>query len=81
MNLKVSNQLDVEYEALFQSVFTDLKEFGVEGMSPLQGVKVKSFFKPESLVNNSTKVVYEDESGYFLSEAHNGLGYTKLIYI
>lgn len=78
---KVSNQLDVEYEALFQSVFTDLKEFGVEGMSPLQGVKVKSFFRPESLVNNSTKVVYKDESGYFLSEAHNGLGYTKLIYI
>lgn len=78
---KISEQLDGEYANLFKSVFDDLKTFGVSGASALQTVAVKSSFKPELLMQNSTKVVYKDEVGQFLPEAHNGLGFTKLIYI
>lgn len=78
---KVSEQLNKEYAELFKSVFKDLTNFGVDGMSPLQTVTVTSSFSPEALVHNSTRVVYEDEVGHFLPEAHNGLGFTKLIYI
>jgi len=78
---KISEQLDSEYAKLFKSVFDDLKTFGVNGASALQTVAVKSLFKPELLMQNSTKVFYEDEVGQFLPESHNGLGFTKLIYI
>lgn len=77
----ISQQLDSEYEQLFKSVFDDLNNFGVDGMSALQAVAVKSSFKPETLMQNSTKVFYQDEAGQYLPEAHNGLGFTKLIFI
>jgi len=32
-------------------------------------------------MKDSTKVFYQDETGQYLPEAHNGLGFTKLIYI
>jgi len=77
----VSEQLDGKYATLFKSVFDDLNTFGVNGMSALQTVAVRSSFEPETLMKNSTKVFYQDETGQNLPEAHNGLGFTKLIFI
>ena len=77
----ISKRLDGEYREMFESVFTDLNTFGVNGMSALQKVAVKALFIPEALIRNSTRVVYQDETGQFLPEAHNGLGFTKLRYI
>lgn len=77
----ISQQLDGEYEQLFKSVFDDLNTFGVNGMSALQTVAVRSSFKPETLMKDSTKVFYQNETGQYLPEAHNGLGFTKLIFI
>lgn len=77
----ISKQLDNEYATLFKSIFDDLNTFGVNGMSALQTVAVRSSFKPETLMKDSTKVFYQDETGQYLPEAHNGLGFTKLIYI
>lgn len=62
-------------------MFDDLNTFGVNGMSALQTVAVRSSFKPETLMKDSTKVFYRDEAGQYLPEAHNGLGFTKLIFI
>ena len=77
----ISEQLDGEYATLFKSVFDDLNTFGVNGMSALQTVAGRSSFKPETLMKDSTKVFYRDEAGQYLPEAHNGLGFTKLIFI
>jgi len=77
----ISKQLDNEYATLFKSIFDDLNTFGVNGMSALQTVAVRSSFKPETLMKDSTKVFYQDETGQYLPEAHNGLGFTKLIFI
>ena len=77
----ISEQLDGEYATLFKSVFDDLNTFGVNGVSALQTVAVRSSFKPETLMKDSTKVFYRDEAGQYLPEAHNGLGFTKLIFI
>ena len=78
---EISDKLDGEYANLFKSVFEDLNTFGVNGMSALQTVAVRSSFEPETLMKNSTKVYYQDETGQNLPEAHNGLGFTKLIFI
>lgn len=78
---EISDKLDGEYANLFKSVFEDLNTFGVNGMSALQTVTVRSSFEPETLMKNSTKVFYQDETGQNLPEAHNGLGFTKLIFI
>ena len=78
---EISDKLDGEYANLFKSVFEDLNTFGVNGMSALQTVAVRSSFEPETLMKNSTKVFYQDETGQNLPEAHNGLGFTKLIFI
>jgi ATP-dependent OLD family endonuclease len=77
----ISKKLDGEYADLFSSVFEDLNTFGVNGMSALQTVAVRSSFKPETLMKDSTKVFYQNETGQYLPEAHNGLGFTKLIFI
>ena len=78
---EISDKLDGEYANLFKSVFEDLNTFGVNGMSALQTVAVRSSFEPETLMKNSTKVFYQDETGQNRPEAHNGLGFTKLIFI
>ena len=78
---EISDKLDGEYANLFKSVFEDLNTFGVNGMSALQTVTVRSSFEPETLMKDSTKVFYRDEAGQYLPEAHNGLGFTKLIFL
>lgn len=78
---KVAMGLDGEYSALFASVFDDLKVFGAGTGSSLQEVKVVSEFRAADLLKGSTRVIYAHDSGAELPEAHNGLGYSKLIFI
>ncbi|ALJ18414.1 ATP-dependent nuclease [Microbacterium sp. No. 7] len=78
---KVAENLDGEYSTLFASVFGDLKIFGAGTGSSLQEVKVVSEFRAADLLKGSTRVIYAHDSGAELPEAHNGLGYSKLIFI
>ena len=50
-------------------------------MPGFQNMKVVSNFNPAALIKGSTKVTYDDKDGSTFPESHNGLGYTKLIYI
>lgn len=77
----VATQLDGEYSSLFASVFDDLKHFGAETMPSLQEVKVVSDFRAADLLKGNTRVVYAHDSGAVLPEGHNGLGFSKLIFI
>lgn len=77
----VSATLDGEYSALFAGVFGDLKQFGAGAMTTLQELKVVSSFKAADLLKGSTRVMYAHGSGVDLPEAHNGLGFSKLIFI
>ncbi|WP_313279028.1 AAA family ATPase [Timonella senegalensis] len=77
----VATKLDGEYDSLFSSVFEDLRVFGAGRMPSLQDVKVISEFRPAELLRGSTKVTYTHETGPSLPEAHNGLGFSKLIFI
>ncbi|MBB5633639.1 putative ATP-dependent endonuclease of OLD family [Cryobacterium mesophilum] len=77
----VARQLDGEYLTLFEGVFRDLREFGVNRMPSLQDLKVVSEFRAADLLNGSTKVMYAHGADASLPEAHNGLGYSKLIFI
>ena len=77
---ELAKMLDGEYATLFASIFSDLKVFGADRMPSLQEVKVVADFRANELINGSTKVKYV-QSGVDLPEAHNGLGFSKLIYI
>lgn len=79
--LSVGVELDKEYEDLFAGIFLDLRTFGANRMPDLQEIKVVSDFRAGELLRGSTKVVYQHESGQDLPEAHNGLGFSKLIFI
>lgn len=78
---EVGTKLDGEYSTLFSDVFGDLKQFGAGRMPSLQKVKVISEFRAADLLKGSTKVMYAHDSGSDLPEAHNGLGFSKLIFI
>lgn len=78
---EIASKLDGEYSSLFASVFGDLKVFGTGRMSSLQEVKVVSELRAVDLLKGSTKVMYTHDSGDDLPEAHNGLGFSKLIFI
>lgn len=78
---EVASKLDGEYSSLFSAVFGDLKVFGAGRMPNLQEVKVVSELRAVDLLKGSTKVMYSHDSGSDLPEAHNGLGFSKLIYI
>lgn len=77
----VAATLDTEYSTLFADVFGDLKQFGASQMPSLQELKVVSEFRAADLLKGSTKVMYVHGSGADLPEAHNGLGFSKLIFI
>lgn len=78
---EVAEKLDGEYSSLFSAVFGDLKVFGAGRMPSLQEVKVVSELRAVDLLKGSTKVMYAHDSGPALPEAHNGLGFSKLIFI
>lgn len=78
---EVASKLDGEYSSLFSAVFGDLKVFGAGRMPSLQELKVVSELRAVDLLKGSTKVMYAHDSGSDLPEAHNGLGFSKLIFI
>jgi len=78
---EVALKLDGEYSSLFSAVLGDLKVFGAGHMPSLQEVRVVSELRAVDLLKGSTKVMYAHESGRDLPEAHNGLGFSKLIFI
>ncbi len=78
---EVGVTLNGEYATLFESVFSDLRLFGVKGMPSLPEVQVISEFRAADLLKGSTKVMYSHTDGRYLPEAHNGLGFSKLIFI
>jgi len=74
-------RLDTEYVALFKGVFDDLRTFGAERMPSVQELKVISEMRAGDLLTGSTRVVYEHSPDFDLPESHNGLGYSKLIFM
>lgn len=77
--LQVSEDLNTKYECLFDSIFTDLKGFGVNEGVNLQELKIKCIFEAEKILKGNTQLFYDHETN-LLPEAHNGLGYSKLIF-
>ncbi|MDD3940346.1 MAG: AAA family ATPase [Candidatus Pacebacteria bacterium] len=75
---EASMGLDENYETLFKDVFTDLECFGF--VSEEQKLKIKSKFEPEKVIRGNTQIFYECGQD-LLPESHNGLGYSKLIFI
>ncbi len=78
---EIASKLDGEYTTLFSSVFGDLRVFGAGRMPSLQELKIVSELRAVDLLKGSTKVMYAHDSGEELPEAHNGLGFSKLIFI
>lgn len=74
-----SGDLDARYVTLFKSVFDDLKLFGVTTMSGLPPLTLVAELQSLKVLSGSTRLYYDDNGGR-LPEAHNGLGYSKLIY-
>lgn len=78
--LKLSEELDSNYKSFFDGIFTDLKTFGVDSDVNIQSLLVKSQFEAAKILKGNTKLYYE-HGDVLLPEAHNGLGYSKLIFI
>jgi len=77
---KVSEELDGKYKDLFKGIFDDLKTFGVDTKTNIPPIEIKSNFDAEKVIRGNTQVFYDHDSN-LLPEAHNGLGYSKLIYL
>lgn len=77
---KVSEELDGNYKTLFDGIFKDLKGFGLDTGVNIQNLEIRSQFEPANIIKGNTKLFYEHEDN-LLPEAHNGLGYSKLIFI
>lgn len=78
--VKVSEELDGNYKSLFKSIFTDLKSFGLGSGVNIQNLEIKSIFEATKIIKGNTQLFYEHGDN-LLPEAHNGLGYSKLIFI
>lgn len=77
----VAGELDAEYAALFQPIFQDLQTFGLNTIAPVQPLKIVALLEATKVLQGNTTLYYEScAGGPLLPEAHNGLGYTKLIY-
>lgn len=73
--------LDEQYKALFQSIYDDLKIFGVGRMPGLPELSVVSELEGVRVLTGSAHLYYNDAGqSKQLPEAHNGLGYSKLIF-
>jgi hypothetical protein len=78
----VSEGLDIKYQDLFKPIFDDLKEFGTDSMGALPELAVISEFEAAKVVVGNARLYYSEEAGgnRRLPEAHNGLGYSRLIF-
>lgn len=75
-----ATQLDGEYKTVFESVFSDLRSFGISTTPLAHELQVVSQLNATGLLSGSTRVVYAHDD-VLLPESHNGLGYSKLIFI
>lgn len=76
----VSKKLDGNYKSLFKNIFSDLKSFGLNSETNIQNLEIKSKFEAKKIISGNTQIFY-GHGGNLLPEAHNGLGYSKLIFI
>jgi putative ATP-dependent endonuclease of OLD family len=76
---RISDELDEKYANLFNGIFADLKEFGINEGVNLQDLKIKCIFEADKILKGNTQLFYNHEEN-LLPEAHNGLGYSKLIF-
>ena len=73
--------LDEQYQSLFSSIYDDLKLFGIGRMPGLPELSVVSELEGARILTGSAHLYYNDEGqSKRLPEAHNGLGYSKLIF-
>ena len=75
-----NNEWDKKYEEIFDVLIKDLDFFNYPS-SNSHNILIKSKLDPEKLLFGNANVYYEHNSGVFLPESHNGLGYKNLIYI
>lgn len=73
-------QLDGEYKTVFEGVYSDLRNFGISTTPLAHELQVVSQLNATGLLSGSTRVVYAHDD-VLLPESHNGLGYSKLIFI
>ncbi len=78
--VEVSKKLDGKYKDLFKGIFSDLKMFGVNSGINLQELNIKSHFEAKEIIKGNTQLFYNHDDN-LLPEAHNGLGFSKLIFI
>jgi len=77
----VARDLDVKYQDLFKPIFDDLKGFGTDSMGALPELAVISEFEAAKVVKGNATLYYNEAGGSRrLPEAHNGLGYSRLIF-
>lgn len=77
----VAAKLDDDYETLFKPIFADLEMFGFDTATQLQNLKIIASLEAPHVLKGNTRLYYESGTdGLLLPEAHNGLGYTKLIH-
>jgi predicted ATP-dependent endonuclease of OLD family len=77
----VATDLDLKSQDLFKAIFDDLKVFGIGRMGQLPELSVVSEFEAIKLIAGNAHLYYTDSgSGERLPEAHNGLGYSRLIF-
>lgn len=75
------HELDDQYKALFTSIYSDLEIFGVGRMPGLPQLSVVSELEGVSVLRGNAHLYYNDAGETRqLPEAHNGLGYSKLIF-
>ncbi len=76
-----STRLDGNYKEFFKTLFSDLKNFGVNNGTNLQKIEIRSHFEVEEVLKDNASLFYEHDGGELLPETSNGLGYSKLIFI
>jgi len=73
--------LDKQYQELFKAIYVDLQRFGVGSMPGLPVLSVVSQLESVRVLTDNARLYYSDAGQTKqLPEAHNGLGYSKLIF-
>jgi putative ATP-dependent endonuclease of the OLD family len=76
-----SIELDSNYKRFFSTLFSDLKNFGVNSGVNIQEIEIKSHFEVEKVLKDNANLFYKHDGDKLLPEKSNGLGYSKLIFI
>ncbi|MFF4989756.1 ATP-dependent endonuclease [Streptosporangium saharense] len=77
-----SKELDRSLKELFKTFLQEVSFFGENVIGPIQQPLVVSEFDAVGLMRGNTRIKYlTGDSNYPLPEGHNGLGYSKLIFL